>query len=443
MRTTQVQRTSLIGHPASGTRPALVRKIIAALTLVAALAWGLRVVILEGFVHPWRGGFSGDFAAIMLPKYWDGSGIVFGPVFVIERWLMDAWPATFTVRWFAIADIFLAIGSFLFCVLAARADRWIAMTALVLWVCYRRLYYSFSVAANPEFLELFFLSAAWFAASRRRQAAEGATIALAALTKLFPWVFVIPLLPRRAARALIAAAVVTLLLAAVVGVGQRMPPRELLIQLVSNHVTNGGGAVTTLLPLAYYPRPSDQFLGVAEALAAVMWNGRERTLRPDEIHTVRMATAVVIGVAVVIAIWVAVRLHRSATVAWPVRVGIVYSVFFSLLPIINGFAHPHTYLFLLPVWVALPAIVLSPPRRAAQAYFAAWFALCYVLTGFPVAFLQVDRLLGTSFRNSWLTNEPALSTLLLLGGLAAYAEWHLSIRSTDVPPIGDRSAASA
>jgi hypothetical protein len=60
---------------------------IAALVLLGAvIAWGLRLTILEGFVYEWRRAFYGDFYAAMYERvWWDGTGIMYGPVFVAER----------------------------------------------------------------------------------------------------------------------------------------------------------------------------------------------------------------------------------------------------------------------------------------------------------------------------------------------------------------------
>src|SRR5204863_6481157 len=118
------------------------------------------------------------------------------------------WPQLFTIYFFAFANVALAAGAFVLCIKASRVSTaGILLLGLAAWLCYWRLFYAFSVAANPEFLELFFLSFAWFLASRSREVTEGVLIAAAALTKLIPWIFLVPLVLRRSVRALTVVAI--------------------------------------------------------------------------------------------------------------------------------------------------------------------------------------------------------------------------------------------
>ena len=119
------------------------------------MAWGARVTFLEGFYLKWPD-FHGDFTAAMFTeKYWLGRrGIPYGPFFVIESYYVTRWPQVFTPVFFALANIPLAIGAYIFSVKACRTGVSASLMCLAAWLCYWRMFYAFAVAANPEFLGL-------------------------------------------------------------------------------------------------------------------------------------------------------------------------------------------------------------------------------------------------------------------------------------------------
>ena len=118
----------------------------AILFLVAAALWGLRLIVLEGFVYEWPRRFKGDFYAAMFdPDWWDGAGIMYGPVFVAERWLVNAWPHVFTIYFFALANVPAMALAFVLSIASARPGRMATLVALTAWLCYRWLYLAFAV----------------------------------------------------------------------------------------------------------------------------------------------------------------------------------------------------------------------------------------------------------------------------------------------------------
>jgi hypothetical protein len=72
--------------------------------------WSISIALLVGsllsylavfkvFAQPRQ--FKGDFYAAMYnPLWWDGTGLFYGPLFVFERWLVNAFPKIFTVTFF-------------------------------------------------------------------------------------------------------------------------------------------------------------------------------------------------------------------------------------------------------------------------------------------------------------------------------------------------------
>jgi hypothetical protein len=92
---------------------------------------------------------------------------------------------------------------------------------------------------------------------------------------------------------------------------------------------------------------------------------------------------------------------------------LIAALTFALLPIITPSAHPHTFVFLLPVWAAFVALVFDGgvPRGLRLAIVVVGL-LTYTATGFVKPYEAVDRVLGSSLLTSpWIT-EPMFATLV-------------------------------
>ena len=380
------------------------------------IAWGARVTFLEGFWLKWPD-FHGDFTAVMFSyNYWVGHrGIPYGPLFVIESWYVTQWPDVFTPVFFALANIPLAIGAYIFCVKACRASVPVVFIGLAAWLCYWRMFYAFAVAANPEFLELFFLSGAWFAATRRNDVAEGLGIAAAALTKLIPWVFLFPLIVRRSVRALRLAAVLAIAVFVVVGIGQQMSVPALLFQAI---VPFNGRPAPALVPASH----STQWVGLLEVVARMLYG--PRPLDGTALHVVQGLFLTIMAVVLGGTVWGTIRLQRRRSrIGDEACLALTYAMYFALVPVLSLAAHPHTFLFLLPVWlVFIDQLWKEEGHVMRRAIFAALVGFCYAQTGFPVVFALMDKVVRpwVWLRNSWVVAEPMIGTVLLMTLIWAY-----------------------
>jgi len=303
-----------------------------------------------------------------------------------------------------------------FCIKACRAGMFVILVGLASWLCYWRLLYSFAVAANPEFLELFFLSWAWFAASRRRESTEGVLIAAAGLTKLIPWVFVVPLVLRRSVRALTPLLCVTLAVIVVVAIGQQMSLSETIFQLI---VPFNGRPMTTLVPVPY----SREFVGLLEALARLVYGaGEQRTLSPEQLQSVRALFVTVVVVALCVTVWASIRLMRRRSPdgdesCW----ALMYAMYFALVPVLSVQAHAHTFLFLLPIWIAfVDQLWKDKSDMKVRAAFGGCLAFCYVVTGFAPVLFVADKIFRGSLLSTWMRQEPMVGNLLLIMVVWAY-----------------------
>ena len=398
----------------------------AILLLGAVIAWGLRITILEGFVYEWPRYFNGDFYAAMYdPVWWDGTGIMYGPVFVVERWLVDRWPHLFTIYLFALADI-PAIGlAFVLGAAAARAGRTASLVALAAWLCFRWLYYAFSVAANPEILELLFLSLAWFAASRATPAVAWVAVALATLTKVIPAIFAPLLILRASRRAIIAWIVTGVAVVSAAGIAQRLSPQQLLSAIIVP--TQNKGGVSKRQAENIQPIPSmATYVGLNSALA----RAANLTDHDPSLVRVQTATNVLTFLAYALSGLVVLRLLRGRHALPEVtRVALSYGLFFALMPLMTFNTHPHTFVFLLPAWTAIVATLMEDNHRRRTTIFGVLFLLVYVFAGVPTVAVPLDRLLGTRFALSTPFADPIWADLALILSLSAYAV----LRTRDVP----------
>jgi hypothetical protein len=382
------------------------------------MAWGARVTFLEGFYLKWPD-FTGDFTAVMFShKYWEGHrGIAYGPLFVLESWYVTRWPDVFTPVFFALANIPLVVAAFVFSVRACRANWTVVLISLAAWLCYWRMFYAFAVAANPEFLELFFLCAAWFAASRRSDVFEGLGIAAAGLTKLIPWMFVFPLMLRRSVRALGVAAVLAIATFVVVGIGQQMSASEVLFQAI---IPYSGRPAPPLIPSSH----STQWVGVLEALARMIYPAGPHPLRGTPLHVVQGLFLAIVAVILAGTVWATIRLlRRRREIGETTCLALIYALYFALVPVFTLAAHPHTFVFLLPVWtVFIDQISKDEGHHRRRAIFAAAVGFCYAQSGFPVVFALMDLVVRPWIwlRNSWVVGEPMVGNVLLLPVLWAY-----------------------
>jgi hypothetical protein len=350
------------------------------------------------------------------PEWWDGTGIMYGPVFVAERWLVNAWPRLFTIQVFALLNVPAVAFAFLLSGGAARVSRTGWFVALAVWLCFRWLYYAFSVAANPEILETLFLSLAWFGASRAKPTLAWVAVVLAAFTKVIPVIFA-PLLLLRASRRAVAAAIVTgSVIAGAVGLGQHLTPRQLVLAIVMPAQNTGQ---TTLQIEHIWPIPSSSMMaGLSSAIA------RAANLKDDSPSLARVqntANALTIGIYLLAAFVALLLLRGRHALPEVTRVALSYGLFFALMPLMTFHTHPHTFVFLLPASTAIIAALMEDGARRRPIIFGALFLILYALVGVPAVVVPVDRLLGSRLASSTMFADPIWANLALVLSLSAYA----------------------
>lgn len=398
--------------------------IVLWLACLVVLAWGARVTILEGFIYSWPRAFFGDFYAIMFsPYWWDGTGIVYGPIFVFERWLRLAFPEFLTIYGFALLNVPLALIAFVASATACRLSRPQLIVALSAWLASWPLSFAFSVSANPEFVEIALLSLAWVAASRGARLAEGALVAAAALTKVIPGIFVVPGLIRSGRlRFAAGGALLTAVVLAAVMVGQGLGPTELARELLIPSGKSGGVSVP-ISSIALGSQSSPEITGLHAALTRFAFGlGMGSAATTGDASPLNYAVqAIALSVLAILVIAAGLLIRRLERMLPGHRTIVIsYALFFALLPQATHNSHPHTWVFLVPLWTALIHLLWTDPDVARRTRYAFGFVLAYAYVSLRIVPALLDRLLGTSL-STMIGQEPVWGALALTILLLLYA----------------------
>jgi glycosyl transferase family 87 len=378
------------------------------LAALAFLAWAVRLVALEGYLYEIPGNFLGDFtrtAELGAPTWFTGTGMFYGPIFVLEYRFLFA-PQIMSPGDFARVD-FLLFGIAFICVwLALIGPRRPALAVFVLaaWLAHHMSVEAFANTAHLEVLELTFIALALLLAMRGHTLAGGVSLGLAIATKVLPGLFLPYLAITRKwklfASAAVAAAIPFVVTCWIQGISVLDGAYALVYQ---------GGNLTKLEYSEYEYTPRAE---IARALA-----GEGGTVTPDQ---ARLA----IGIHFVIA------LVTLAAVAWFLartrvprsRYGLLFGLICAVMLVVAPSAHAPYYIFLLPGWTAIFAAALAMPfgMRGLSVWIA--LTLAYVFTGFDQVFFAMQRVFGFGIvvPQHWLAwHLPTIGLLLTLGTLVA------------------------
>ncbi|MEE2767710.1 MAG: glycosyltransferase family 87 protein [Actinomycetota bacterium] len=247
-----------------------------------------------------------------------------------------------------------------------------AMAISMLWLIDSHLSYALSVAAIPEFLELFLIVTSVLLLRNRKPSAQylaGALIGIGAVIKLVPLIM-LPLLFFRRSHTVyrISACIGTIMtVITATAVGLRIPLLTALKEsfIPAQAAQNAGLEGRSLLSI-FTPQTNSQFYSLSGSIA------RLAKVEPTSINgtIIGVISVVVIAILYFAAISYTVALRRrGSTVADPRDPGmlLVAGLYLSLLPMIN-IAHKHTYLFLIPTYALIyyAASRLFSPRKRNQ-----------------------------------------------------------------------------
>ena len=392
---------------------------------IALLAiWGLRSTLINGIVYPLNHGmFRGDFSSAMFDTGWlegvcvwqpnvaadvagttqyghyeRGIEIFYGPLFTIfqhafvenrcARALDSVWNTTptgcpggvcFTSTPRVDVDSFL-IGVTSINLLLIVASLWVLyrifefsyvemMAISMLWLIDSHLGYAISVAAIPEFLELFLIVSAVLLLRQTKSSAQylsGFLIGIGAVIKLVPLIM-FPLLFFRHSHTVhrVSACIGTIMTVVIAtAIGLRISLLTTITETFFPAQVTSSDSVTSPLPSIFTPETNSEFSTLSGSIARVA------KVQPTSINgtIIGVVSVVIILSLYFVAIWYTVTLRRrGSSASSPMDPGmlLVAGLYCSLLPLIN-IAHKHTYLFLIATYALIYYAVsrlFPPPKR--------------------------------------------------------------------------------
>ncbi len=371
--------------------------------------WGLRVTILEGFVYAWPRRFGGDFSEVMFgPDYWDGTGFVYGPIFTGQKIFVENFPSYFNPYSFAILNVFLVTASLIFCSLAIALKRKEILLILAIWTCFMPLTYAFSVSANPEFLELFFLSLSWYFLARNSYTKAWISVLVGALTKVVPLVFFIILVFRRSLNAFIATLAFFVVIVFGVGLLRGMSPLHAFSATLIPSLNMPGGKIE--MAGLIRPVPSSfQMLGLNSAIARAF-------SVTDNLMSVQYLTWLISGLIFLISgIIIVALLIGNHSIPERTKFNYSYTIMFLNFPLLTQMPHLHTFVFLLPAFTGLAWLTLNETNLRTKISLSASFSILYLMIGLPGVAIKLLNFFG--IKSQWFTllNDPIWANLVLIG----------------------------
>lgn len=339
-------------------------------------------------------------------NWWDGQGVIYGPIFVFERWIVNYFPGVATVEFFAITSLALIIVCLLISIRTIKAQGNLLLYCVAVWSCNTYFYYSFSVAANPEILELLFLLSLWWSLTNKHFKLAYFVFTCAVLTKVAPLILA-PLFLLSFSWAGIAISLLTaLLIFCVVSLGQNQSVLESLAQTLSINPVD--------------PQPtSEQFLGLNSALSRLF--GLNDSSNFLNIETLSLVILLVLYVWAILVLLSAFRLrtdsmHREV-------IAYFFALFMTLLPLMHlGQTHRHTYIFLAPVFVAMKYLTLQIKDLSQKRKYNATFNLIFLaysfLSIYGLDFYNFNDLGGAFFFSEFesslvMATEPVWANVFL------------------------------
>jgi hypothetical protein len=165
--------------------------------LIIVIVWGLRVIIIEGFILARDRKWAGDFTSAFYDEiYWNDDGYMYGPVFTLIKAISNELPHLFRIEMFAGSNVFIFITTLLILwkIFEVQSLRTVEKLAILALVCtFSHLYYAFSVSAFPEFLELLMICIAFYLLKKSYFKSSMVVLGFATMVKMVP-VVVVPFL---------------------------------------------------------------------------------------------------------------------------------------------------------------------------------------------------------------------------------------------------------
>jgi hypothetical protein len=377
--------------------------------LLVFLGWAIHLEVTEGFLYPLASGFQGDFRNAVNLEVWSGSGLFYGPIFVLE-WRLLLAPGRITITDLAILDYVLFGVAFVCTWLALfRGFRpWLLVLVLAAWLANHATVALFASAQHLEALELALFAVAGLLMQRGRQSWSGLSLGLAIVTKTLPIVFLPYLVVMRKWRAFIATSVV----AGIIFVGTCVFQNTSLVD----------GAVQLLFqgPNLTKTKATAEEYSLTAFFVRLQGGGGDAASSPRQAEIAFLLHAAIALIVVVVAGFVLWRCRGEGR-----GVILAFGLIEAVLLVVTPSSHIHYFVFLLPAWTAVFAELLH--HALSRQTVVLWAALVgsYVLVGFDQPFVLLQRVtgLGQPVLSHWVDLNPLgllLGVISLVGTLVLF-----------------------
>lgn len=309
--------------------------ICSSAVLVAAIIWGLRVIVIEGFVLASPRNWAGDFTSAFYDEiYWEDDGYMYGPVFTIVKWISNQFPDLFGVEIFVASNVLVFIATLLilwkvFSVQRLNIVEKLSIIALVF--TFSHLYYAFSVSAFPEFLELMLICLTFYLIKKSRFKSSMVILGVAAMVKIVPIICLPFLFPLVGLSGVIAFLLTIFLFLTTMVIHLDINYFQAFYKVFEITVRGSGNI--------FHPESTEHY-GLSSALGRL-------GISSLTTNALIFASIILIGVTCTLALVSSVLLSRKFSKEKSLEFLLVLTT--ALIPFVSSSTHRHTFIFLIPL----------------------------------------------------------------------------------------------
>jgi hypothetical protein len=311
------------------------KKIGSSAVLVAAIVWGLRVIVIEGFVLASPRNWAGDFTSAFYDEiYWKDDGYMYGPVFTIVKSISNQFPDLFRVEMFAASNVLVFIATLLilwkvFDVQRLNIVEKLSILALV--STFSHLYYAFSVSAFPEFLELMLIALTFYLIKKGRLKSSMVILGVAAMVKIVPIILLPFLFPLVGLSGVIAFLVTIFLFLTTMVIYLDINYFQAFYKVFEITVRGSGNI--------FHPESTEHY-GLSSALGRL-------EISSLTTNAVIFAAIIMIGVTYTLALSSFILFSRKFSKEKSLEFLLVLTS--ALIPFVSSSTHRHSFIFLIPL----------------------------------------------------------------------------------------------
>lgn len=311
------------------------KKICSSAVLIASIIWGLRVIVIEGFVLASSRNWAGDFTSAFYDEfYWEDDGYMYGPVFTMVKSISNQFPDLLRIEIFAASSIpiFIATLLILWKVFDVRSLNIMEKLSIIALVStFSHLYYAFSVSAFPEFLELMLICLTFYLIKKSCLKSSMVILGVAAMVKIVPIILLPFLLPLVGLSGVIAFLLTICLFLTTMVIYLDINYFQAFYKVFEITVRGSGNI--------FHPESTEHY-GLSSALGR-LGNSSLTT------NAVIFASIIIIGVTYTFALSSSVIFSRKFSKEKSLEFLLVLTS--ALIPFVSSSTHRHSFIFLIPL----------------------------------------------------------------------------------------------